>query len=411
MRDLAGYQETRRQILVLKPSQRGGWLAFSIAAHLLGSHKKAISILDSYINTLTEDGRVGFDYSETLLYKNMLLEESGDLEGALAHLDEVEPHVVDKQTLNEQRATLFHRAGKFEEAEKVWRGLVKINPDNVQFHHGLISAHLHIDPKTVQSTILSTSDEEVVKKLTTLYEEFAKEYPRCLAVRRIPLDFLQGEAFQRALESFIQRDLRRGVPSLFIGLKSLYLNANKRKILDAVFRATHESLTTKNTFPGSEEKEAPSTHLWARYLLAQHLDRVGEHKAALDHVAQAVEHTPTVIELYTLRAKVLKHAGDIQGAWAAYDKAREMDLADRYLNTKATLYALRADKIETAEKTIALFTSKVGFIITLLFLLSKLIECCRRELILKRPCLRCSACGTRPSVENHSSARPSMAVH
>lgn len=363
MRDLAGYQETRRQILLLKPGQKGGWLTFSIAAHLLGSPKKALGILDSYINSLDNDSRSGFDYSETLLYKNMLLEESGDLEGAVAHLDQVERDVVDSQTLNEQKAGLLHRLGKFEDSERVWRGLVKINPDNQQFHYGLISARLHIDPKTAQTTLVSSTEESVVKNLTELYEELAKEYPRCLAVRRIPLDFLQGEAFQRALEAFIQRDLRRGVPSLFIGLKSLYLNANKRKIIDSVFRAAHESLITKNTFPGSGEKEVPSTHLWARYLLAQHLDRIGDHSAALDHIAQAVEHTPTVIELYTLKAKVLKHAGDIQGAWASYEKAREMDLADRYLNTKATLYALRADKIDTAEKTIALFTSKVNILI------------------------------------------------
>jgi len=77
-------------------------------------------------------------------------------------------------------------------------------------------------------------------------------------------------------------------------------------------------------------------------------------------ISRSVAHTPTVIELYTLQAKIYKHAGDVQAAWASYEKAREMDLADRYLNTKATLYALRADRVETAERTIALFTSKDG---------------------------------------------------
>jgi tetratricopeptide (TPR) repeat protein len=363
MRDLEGYCETRRQILTLKPAQRAGWLAFSMAAHLLGSHKKALGILESYEHTLTEDAKTGFDYSETLLYKNMLLEEGGELEKAIAHLSTVEPHIVDKQTLNEQRAALLHRVGKYDEAEKVIRGLIKINPDNMQFHHTLIASLLHIDPKTVQATISAMSPEDAnIPMLTQVYEELAKDFPKCLAVRRIPLEFMHGDALKSALESYIQRELRRGVPSLFIGLKSLYTSADKRKIVDQVFRATHESLSTKHTFTGSEEKELPSTELWAKYLLAQHLDRIGEYHAALDHVTKAVEHTPTVIELYVLRAKILKHAGDIQGAWAQYDKAREMDLADRYLNTKATLYALRADLIETAEKTIALFTSKVIYL-------------------------------------------------
>ena len=44
---------------------------------------------------------------------------------------------------------------------------------------------------------------------------------------------------------------------------------------------------------------------------------------------QCTEHTPTLIELYTLKAKILKHAGDAEGAAASADKARSMDLADR----------------------------------------------------------------------------------
>lgn len=211
-------------------------------------------------------------------------------------------------------------------------------------------------------TTLKTSkiDDSKIQSLTSLYEELAKDYPKCLAVRRIPLEFLQGEAFERALEAYIIPDIRRGVPSLFIGLKSLYTNADRRKVMDKVFRATYESLVKNATFRGADKKEPPSCTLWACYLLAQHLDRTGDHAGALEQIKKAIDHTPTVIELYTLQAKVYKHAGDVQQAWASYDKAREMDLADRYLNTKATLYALRADKVETAEKTIALFTSKEG---------------------------------------------------
>ena len=34
-----------------------------------------------------------------LLYKNMVLQESGDLAKALAHLEEIEPNVVDRLSL------------------------------------------------------------------------------------------------------------------------------------------------------------------------------------------------------------------------------------------------------------------------------------------------------------------------
>ena len=41
-------------------------------------------------------------------------------------------------------------------------------------------------------------------------------------------------------------------------------------------------------------------------------------------------------------------ASDLRAASASMDEARKMDLADRYLNTKATRYLLRADRAEQA---------------------------------------------------------------
>ena len=44
---------------------------------------------------------------------------------------------------------------------------------------------------------------------------------------------------------------------------------------------------------------------------------------------RCIQHAPTLLELYTVQCKILKHAGDPEGAAAAADKARSMDLADR----------------------------------------------------------------------------------
>lgn len=46
-------------------------------------------------------------------------------------------------------------------------------------------------------------------------------------------------------------------------------------------------------------------------------------------LAQCVAHTPTLEEAYGVKARILKHAGDPEGAAAAADRARHMDLADR----------------------------------------------------------------------------------
>ena len=71
---------------------------------------------------------------------------------------------------------------------------------------------------------------------------------------------------------------------------------------------------------------------------------------------RCIQHTPTLLELYSAQCKILKHAGDPEGAAAAADKARSMDLADRYLNCQAAKWQFRAGQIEQAEKTAAMFT-------------------------------------------------------
>ena len=54
-------------------------------------------------------------------------------------------------------------------------------------------------------------------------------------------------------------------------------------------------------------------------------------------VEQCLRHTPTLEEAYSVKARVLKHAGDPTGAAASADKARHMDLADRHGSLMLTL--------------------------------------------------------------------------
>ena len=56
---------------------------------------------------------------------------------------------------------------------------------------------------------------------------------------------------------------------------------------------------------------------------------------------KAIEHTPTLIELYVVKARILKHAGDIFEAVKCLDEAQSLDTADRYINSKCAKYMLR----------------------------------------------------------------------
>lgn len=54
------------------------------------------------------------------------------------------------------------------------------------------------------------------------------------------------------------------------------------------------------------KEEPPTTLLWVQYFLAQHYDMVGQQTLALEYINTAIESTPTLIELFLIKAKIYK---------------------------------------------------------------------------------------------------------
>lgn len=54
------------------------------------------------------------------------------------------------------------------------------------------------------------------------------------------------------------------------------------------------------------KEEPPTTLLWVQYFLAQHYDLIGQHTMALENINAAIESTPTLIELFLIKAKIYK---------------------------------------------------------------------------------------------------------
>ena len=92
--------------------------------------------------------------------------------------------------------------------------------------------------------------------------------------------------------------------------------------------------------------------------MAQHYLFLRKYDLAFKYIDEAIEHTPTVIELYILKAMIYKHAGDAERASVLYEEARKLDLADRYLNARSSRYLIRADHVEQAENTMGLFSKE-----------------------------------------------------
>ncbi|XP_038056250.1 N-alpha-acetyltransferase 15, NatA auxiliary subunit-like isoform X2 [Patiria miniata] len=342
MRDLEGYRDTRYQLLLLRPAQRASWIGYAMSYHLLKEFDMALRILEEFRNT-QQVKPYDYEHSEFLLYQNQVYRESGDHEKALQHLDKYEIQICDQISILETRAELLLKLGRASEAVTIYEELLNRNPESWSFYEGLEK---------------SKSPLEEVERLQ-IYTRVADKFPRAAVPRRKPLNFTTGERFEKLLDDYLRRMLRKGVPTAFVSVKGLYREPWKVEVIQRIVLGYLDCLETDSKFSKDDtdsEPEAPTVLLWTLYFLAQHYDQLRNVEKAMEFVNKAVEHTPTLIELFIIKAKIFKHAGDVKKAVECLDEAQSLDTADRFINCKCAKYMLRANQVKQAEEMCAKFT-------------------------------------------------------
>jgi N-alpha-acetyltransferase 15/16, NatA auxiliary subunit len=235
--------------------------------------------------------------------------------------------------------------------------------------------------------LVASISEEIRAKSVNALRDLSEEIPRATAPRRLALQYstgprllynislfhfkrFTGDQFNELIQAYLVSGLTKGIPSLFVDIKALYEDAGKKSIIETLMETWRESLASDGTSPfqqnpssSSAEPEPPTTYLWTLYFLAQHYSFLGQHARSLSLLELAITHTPSLPELHTCRARVLKRAGDPYGSAKSLNDARLLDLQDRFLNTKCAKYRLRAGLPEEAQEVLALFT-KVPILLT-----------------------------------------------
>ncbi|EWM30147.1 tetratricopeptide repeat-containing protein [Nannochloropsis gaditana] len=416
MRDLDGFVETRRKILSENCKLKVHWIGFVLANHLSGDLGMALSVIDSFLGTLEKRER-GFEEGELVLYKAMLLEQAGRKEEALSWLESQKSFVMDGLAWRTRRAHLLLASEQFEKALEAYRALLAENSENYEYHLGWQCALLRRDSSnsaamfaqpqaSLPSSAAGDLDEAASQQLLAAYGELARAEPHSLVCEKVPLTFLEGEAFKTRVDAYMRRHLARGLPALGSELAALFrtedpengrriqakdaydLRKNKRfQIVQLLVDEYIETLAMTGAFPSPTTSVAPcqngshppssspspstsqafdvtTTLLWAKYLKVQLLESAGEIPEALklleECLAACGEDTGAKLDFLQRRARLLKKGGRVTDAAVVMDEARQLDLSDRYLNNQTTKYLLRAGQVEAAQNVIALFAKHEG---------------------------------------------------
>mmetsp|Transcript_4397 Transcript_4397/g.4206 ORF Transcript_4397/g.4206 Transcript_4397/m.4206 type:complete len:377 (+) Transcript_4397:686-1816(+) len=240
--------------------------------------------------------------------------------------------------------------GKKEQAEVLVRELLNLNPENSIYHEMLQRCR---------------NPEEILG----VYTELQGIFPRSTMMFRLELDLLDVAGFPAAFDRYMTKRVRKGIPSLFSDIKGLLKTPSKAEIIINIIKAHIETLTSSESFAVIDynawthengPKEQPQCLMWILLLYSKIQDFLKNYEEALNLIIQAIEHTPTVPDLYLTKGRILKHMGRLQEAINEIEEARNLDFSDRYLNNKSAKYLFRNNQPAQAEELLGLFSRERG---------------------------------------------------
>lgn len=284
------------------------------------------------------------EVSEVALFKARVLAEMGQFSAVVEWLNKFRDSVLDSVSFREKLLAAYLELGD-ERAGPLAQELIRVNSENSEYHIMLQRA---------KSTM----------NLTELYREIQRESPRAHMPFRAFLNLIEAESFTEEFDKYIRPRLIKGIPSLYNDIRDLTLKYPEqiRGLVEVHVESlgTHASFARISdyvnfTWEPEEAKQEPQVLMWSLFLAARVSKDPGR---SLECINKAIGHTPTLPDLYLVKGKLLKRAGHIEDAIKAVNKARKLDLSDRFLNNKTVKYLLRGDQIEEAERTIALFSKE-----------------------------------------------------
>ncbi|KAJ2616185.1 hypothetical protein H4S08_000890 [Coemansia sp. RSA 1365] len=337
--------ETREKLVKLNPTFPSFWMGLAVAHQLTGRYDLALKVINAYEDSTKQDNTFdSHQMSELLLYKNWMIELSGDYQGAIDNLKEIRPHVRDITAWKEQKAKLLLKVDRKEAAAMAYQDLIERNPENNDYIVGYLACN-GLD-------MTRTEDQDAALEVL---EGLQHQFPSSNRLRSVPLIFCNGENFIKAAEVVAKHALRKGIPSLFSNMKALYDDEAKGAALGRLIESCATQIRDTKRFSDSTEDESPLVLMWCDFYLAQHNDYYGDYERALSLIEDAIRASPDTVELYMVKAKIFKHAGDIRSARDTMDFGRHKDLKDRYINSKTVKYMLRNNEIDEAEKAFLVF--------------------------------------------------------
>lgn len=358
----SSFCEYSRKAVDLKPNLIVNWITLSFGLFLTKRYSNALSIID-----LAFDKRNDFNNKqyihEVLIYKADILMNLEKYDEALKLLCDNIDKCIDRVLYFEKIVNSAIKSKKYDTAKEYCKKLLEINNENINYFIWHFNLHLSLydqgkEIKSYNDLLNLGEDSQLTNdcyKLLNEYNSAHAKKKKSKLILRLELALSRKDDFRKLFLEYFTTQVKITIPSFYINVKFIYESQQyKIPTISEILTAHIKSIESNNLLDtsltnGEKLGENPNI-IWVYFYAAQHYDNLANSELALKYINLAIDNTPSVVEFYMVKSRILKHCLLFEESAQSYLKAKRLDLGDRYLNAKyAKIYARIGDVKESVK--------------------------------------------------------------
>ena len=347
LRQIDSFVETCRLGVSNKPGMIINFITLAFAFTLDKNYRNALIALKS-AETLGRGKLKKNDIHEIKLFNAFIQNKDGKYEEAMNYLIHFKNELIDKPMVYELIIQNAIKAKKYNIGLNYCKKALELNPDNINLiisYFLMTVDNIDFQPKTYNDLLNISENHKYLNKMNEILTELKGKYPKSKVLDNLELSFSQNEEFEHKFENYFIKQVQITLPSFFINIKFIYqLQPHKIQIIQKILDKYLSNI--KSTSKVNNNLDLPIHISWVYYYASQHYLFLSELEQAIYYINLAIDLAPSVVEFYMILSKIFKHSYMINNCILAYDKARLLDVGDRYLNAKMAKIYIRSGDIE-----------------------------------------------------------------
>ena len=359
LRQINSFVETCRLGIDNKPGTVLNWVSFAFGCTLNKNYKSAIIALNSTENIFTNVLKRN-EKHEIKIFNAIIQSLEGKYEEAMNYLIHFKSVFIDSPMVYSMIIENALKSKRFNIGLDYCIKALNINPDNNKHITNYFYMKINetdFKPKSYNDLLNIPEDYKYLPKMREILNELKTKYPKNKILYNLELALSQGEEFKKLFENYFDRQIEITIPSFYINIQFIYkLQSYKIKYIQEILDKYLENI--KKNSKCSEKLDLPLHTSWVYFYASQHYLFLAELEKAFNYINLAIDLAPSVVEFYMVESKILKHSYMMDKCLLAYNKARLLDVGDRYLNAKTAKLYLREGDIEKSSELMKLFVSE-----------------------------------------------------